>query len=84
MKVLWLASMLPTTFNWLAGPWNVRSMLALQKWGRADLYAICPIGLTLPESFVRRFPPDLAGIGEWFRVRLGMAPNGQIGSIPVS
>lgn len=76
--------MLPTDFNWLAGPWNVRSMKALQKWGQVKVRAICPIGLTPPEEIIGHFPPDAVAIWKWLQVRLSAATVGQIETIHVS
>jgi glycosyltransferase involved in cell wall biosynthesis len=69
MKILWLASLLPTTFSRVVAPWNVENIQALTLWGGAEVKAVCPIRLTPPEALVFRFPPDLTQLKQWYTAR---------------
>ncbi len=71
MRALWIASMLPSRFNWLAGPWNLRSMVALRDIADVQVMAVCPVSLTPPAALVGRFPPDIKALWNWFGARTG-------------
>ena len=69
MKILWLASMLPTTFSKVVAPWNVKNVEALRLWGEAVVKAVCPIRLTPPEDLIFKFPPNINNINQWYKAR---------------
>lgn len=71
MRALWIASMLPSRFNWLAGPWNLRSLVALRDCEGVEVRAICPVGLTPPADLIGRLPRDFRGVWDWFSYRAG-------------
>lgn len=83
MKALWIASMLPSRFNWLAGPWNLRSLVALRDHAGVEVRAICPVGLTPPVSLVGRLPPDSRGLWNWFSRRAGDQGGVDLQGVPV-
>lgn len=84
MRALWIASMLPTRFNWLGGPWNLRSMMALRDHQGIECRAMCPIGLTPPVDFVRQLPRNPGLIREWLSLRLADRATSTKGGIPIS
>lgn len=71
MRALWIASMLPSRFNWLAGPWNLRSLIALRDHAGVEVRAVCPVGMTPPASLLWRLPPDFIGLRDWIGARAG-------------
>lgn len=84
MRALWIASMLPTSFNWLAGPWNIRSLLALRDYEGLEVRAVCPVGLTPPGKYFTRVPPDIAEARKWLEQRRAAAAAGEIEGVPVT
>lgn len=83
MKALWIASMLPSRFNWLAGPWNLRSLIALRDYEGIEVRAVCPIGLTPPLSLATRMPPDFKRLRDWFSIRTGEQDGVELKGVPV-
>ncbi len=83
MRALWIASMLPTRFNWLAGPWNLRSLVALRDLAGVEVRAVCPVSMTPPLSLVRRFPPDARALREWFGLRAAGQGGLDLQGVPV-
>lgn len=84
MRALWIASMLPTRFNWLAGPWNVRSLVALRDYEGLEVRAVCPVGLTPPGALLRGLPAGWRELGRWFSVRRGMDGQGEVQGVPIT
>lgn len=84
MRALWIASMLPTQFNWLGGPWNLRSLVALRDYAGMEVRAVCPVGLTPPAELAGRFPPDLKAYREWLRLRRATTGDAVLDGVTVS
>ena len=84
MRVLWLATMFPTELNWLAGPWNVRGLMALRDHEGQEVRVVCPIGMTPPGRFARGFPFNLGEIRKWRHKRQELPLAGEVKGIPVT
>jgi teichuronic acid biosynthesis glycosyltransferase TuaC len=84
IRVLFLASMLPNSFEKLSAPWNIRAITALQYWEKATVKAICPIRLTPPETLVFRFPPDFDEIKQWHNIRYSAPEHLQYENIDIT
>jgi len=76
--------MLPTKFNWLAGPWNVRSLVALRDFEGLEVQAVCPIGMTPPGRLFRGLPFNLGEFRRWYGLRTSMPPEDEIQGVPVT
>jgi len=75
--------MLPSRFNWLAGPWNLRSLVALRDLAGVEVRAVCPVSLTPPAALVGRFPPDLRALRDWFGARAGDQGGGDLQGVRI-
>lgn len=84
MRILWFASMLPTTFSNVVAPWNVKHIEALHSWGKAEVKAVCPIRLTPPEALVFRFPPNITALKQWYKVRQSAPGNMRYENIDIT
>lgn len=84
MRALWIASMLPTKFNWLGGPWNLRSLVALRDHAGMEVRAVCPVGMTPSTELAVRFPPDLKAYREWLKLRRETRGNVELDGVAIS
>ncbi len=83
MRALWIASMLPSRFNWLAGPWNLRSLVALRDLEGVEVRAVCPVALTPPSALIRRLPFDWKALREWISLRTRDQEGLDLQGVPV-
>lgn len=84
MRVLYFASMLPTTFEKLSAPWNIGRMASIQMWENAEVKAVCPVRLTPPEAMVFRFPPDFKAVKQWHDTRKNSPDHMQYGDFDIT
>jgi teichuronic acid biosynthesis glycosyltransferase TuaC len=84
MRALWIASMLPTRFNWLGGPWNLRSLVALRDFAGVEVRAVCPVGMTPPAELIGRLPGSFGALREWQTLHRRTRGDVVLDGVPVS
>lgn len=84
MRVLWICSMFPSSFNWLSGPWNIRGTVTLRDHCGHDVRVVCPVGMTPPPSLLKSSlgNPDL--LRTWFAERRACPGADEVKGIPTT
>lgn len=84
MRVLWLCSMFPSSFNWLNGPWNIRGTVALRDVTGHDVRAVCPVGMTPPPSLLTKSLREPGLVRDWYRARRATPDADEVRGVPVT
>ncbi|MBU1073803.1 glycosyltransferase [bacterium] len=84
MRILWLCSMFPSSFDWLSGPWNIRGTVALRDCTGHAVRVVCPVGMTPPPALLRQGVTKPGVVREWLRERGDSPRAGEVRGIPVT
>lgn len=84
MRVLWIAGMYPSKFNWLNGPWNIRGSVALRDHEGHEVRAVCPVGMTPPPSLLRKALTAPSDLSDWFEARRNQPDRDEVRGVPVT
>jgi len=84
MKVLWIASMFPSDFNWLAGPWNIRGTVALRDICGHDVRVVSPFGMTPPPSMLLKSLIQPGPLRDWSARKNAVPLEDEVQGIPVT
>ncbi len=84
MRVLWIAGMFPSPFDWLSGPWNIRGTVALREYEGHDVRVVCPVGMTPPPSLLGSAITNPGRLGDWLKARRETPAADEVRGVPVT
>lgn len=84
MRVLWIASMFPSSFNWLSGPWNIRGTVALKTICGHDVRVVSPFGMTPPPKLLAQSILKPGLLADWRRRKNAVPAEDVVQGVPVT